>query len=155
MNQAHDIGPWTDFEAASVSTMRRIRGDIVAANEEAGAYLPAIDGIVAWARNASGKDGFIDTMAAFPSTARRPAARELHKVAHAARSKAIAALIAVAVLPIRAVLRRALATYRVYREARETARALRELDDRTLHDMGYDRSEIESVAIETSVARAR
>jgi uncharacterized protein YjiS (DUF1127 family) len=32
-------------------------------------------------------------------------------------------------------------------------RALRALDDRTLHDLGYDRSQIQSVAIELSRVR--
>ncbi len=54
-----------------------------------------------------------------------------------------------------AALRRMLARYREYRAARETIRALRGLDDRTLHDLGYHRSEIESVALEVSISHAR
>jgi uncharacterized protein YjiS (DUF1127 family) len=54
-----------------------------------------------------------------------------------------------------ATLRALLARYREYRDARETMRALCALDDRTLHDLGYHRSEIESVALEVSVSRLR
>ena len=80
---------------------------------------------------------------------------ELHRRASTARSKSIATLIADVLAPVSASLRRMRESYRAYRIARETIAVLRGLDDRTLRDLGYDRSEIESVAIEVSIARAR
>ena len=74
---------------------------------------------------------------------------------HAVQPQSMGATIVAALESTHAAVRRALASYRVYRDARDTARALRGLDDRTLHDLGYHRSEIDSVAIESSVARAR
>ena len=122
MNEALNISPSSTFDAAYLSTMRRIRGDTPAANEDVGF---------------------------------RPAARELHDNARTARAQAIADIIAGALVSTYAALRRAYASYRAYRDARETMAMLRGLDDRTLHDLGYHRSEIESVAIEVSIARMR
>ncbi|MFO1305466.1 MAG: DUF1127 domain-containing protein [Burkholderiales bacterium] len=84
-----------------------------------------------------------------------PAAHELHRRARAARSRGIAKLVAIGVESTHNAISRALDSYRAYRDARDTIRVLRGLDDRTLHDLGYHRSEIESVAIEIHVARAR
>ena len=53
------------------------------------------------------------------------------------------------------IVRRALARYRQRRKARATYDALRHLDDRMLRDLGFDRSEITSVAAEASGAAAR
>lgn len=67
-------------------------------------------------------------------TARRDRAAEWSRIASAA-SRSIGAL-----------ARRLLAAWRRSREESATRLALRELDRRTLHDLGLDRSEIESVA---------
>ena len=96
-----------------------------------------------------------NAMLAFRRGAPRPTAHELHRNARFARSRAIAGIIATALVSMHAALRRALASYRAYRDARETMALLRGLDDRTLHDLGYHRSQIESVAIEASITRAR
>jgi uncharacterized protein YjiS (DUF1127 family) len=47
-----------------------------------------------------------------------------------------------------AFARRAYARYRQRREASALRDTLRQLDDRMLHDLGFDRSEISSVAAE-------
>ena len=92
---------------------------------------------------------------AFRRIARRATAGELHRNAGFARSRAIAAAIGSALVSMYAVLHSAYASYRAYRDARETMAMLRGLDDRTLHDLGYDRSQIESVAIEACIARMK
>lgn len=46
------------------------------------------------------------------------------------------------------LLHRIRAAYRRQRDARITYDELRRLDDRTLHDLGFERSEIRSVAAE-------
>ena len=87
---------------------------------------------------------------------RRAATRtsvEAHRRARAARVVTIARAARFSLAWLRNVLRRALVRYRQHRVAAETMRALRALDDRTLHDLGYDRSQIQSVAIELSRAR--
>ena len=78
---------------------------------------------------------------------------ETHLRARAARAYAVARMTAASLRYLRRALRRALVRYRQRRVALETMRALRALDDRTLHDLGYDRSQIQSVAIELSRAR--
>lgn len=155
MNEALNVGRSNAFDAASLSMLRRIRGETAAANEDACDDLPAVDVFEAWTRRASGTNGFGDAMLAFPPTAARPTAHQLHRNARGARSQAIAGIIAIAVESTHNAMSRAFAGYRAHRDARETMRALRGLDDRTLHDLGYHRSEIESVAIELHVARAR
>ena len=78
---------------------------------------------------------------------------DLHRRTRSARYDAIARAAAVSLRYMRRVLQRALVRYRQHRVAVETMRALRALDDRTLHDLGYDRSQIQSIAIELSRAR--
>jgi uncharacterized protein YjiS (DUF1127 family) len=46
--------------------------------------------------------------------------------------------------------RREYASYRQRRDAQSMCKALHELDDRVLHDIGLDRSEIESAAAEAT-----
>lgn len=155
MNEALNVGPSNAFDAASLSMLRRIRGDVPAANEDACDDLPAVDVVEAWASRASGTSGFHDAALALRRAPSRPTAHELHRNARVARSQAVAGIIAIAVESTHNAMSRAFASYRAHRDARETMRALRGLDDRTLHDLGYHRSEIESVAIELHVARAR
>ena len=47
-------------------------------------------------------------------------------------------------------VRQAIARYRQHRRAMETRAALAQLDDRVLHDLGFDRSEIASIAAEAT-----
>ena len=77
----------------------------------------------------------------------------IHRRARAARVFAVARAARASLSFLRKVLGRWLVIYRQNRAAAETMRALRALDDRTLHDLGYDRSQIQSIAIELSRAR--
>lgn len=55
-----------------------------------------------------------------------------------------------AIRSIGIVARRVYASWRSARDARATYYTLRELDDRTLRDLGFDRSELTSIAAEAS-----
>jgi uncharacterized protein YjiS (DUF1127 family) len=97
-----------------------------------------------WARHAGASNGFGD-----PGLYSVSAARE---VADAGRD-AVGTLgdgLAAAGRAALAWLRAANARRRQRREARDVYEALRHLDDRTLHDLGFSRSELTSVAAEAS-----
>ena len=82
--------------------------------------------------------------------ATKPGATEVHQVARAYRSYAFGEItVAVVTTMVEGVLEM-LARWQQYRQARDIRRALAELDDRTLHDLGLYRGEIGSVAAELS-----
>jgi len=60
----------------------------------------------------------------------------------------IGEIIVAAIQVARAIARRTSARHRQRQRARETYEVLRRLDDRTLRDLGFERSEIASVAAE-------
>ena len=78
---------------------------------------------------------------------------ELLKEACVIRAAILGETIASAIVRAGAAMRRATARYRRWRRAAETYHSLRMLDDRTLHDLGFDRSEISSVAADFAVTR--
>ena len=100
----------------------------------------------AWARHAGASNGFADIAATrdfFASEAEsRPSLEE--------DLRFIAARLAAAARATLAWLRAFNQRRARRREAREVYEALRGLDDRTLHDLGFTRSEIGSVAAEAS-----
>ena len=151
MNEALNMLFAGDFDAASVATMRRARGDAPAANEDCCADDRAGDDLEAWARHTFGANGFGDAPIAPWTAPSIPTALDLHRKARAMRPQAIAHFLAA----LAALLRRVRARYRAYRVARETYAALRSLDDRGLRDLGLDRSEIASVATEVATLRAQ
>jgi uncharacterized protein YjiS (DUF1127 family) len=75
---------------------------------------------------------------------------EIHGAAYARRAAFLGTLIAALMETIRRRVHRARAHYRQRREARGTHDALHELDDRALHDLGFDRGEISSIAQEAA-----
>ena len=89
------------------------------------------DDIEAWARHALAANG-------------------LHQVALTRRSLLLGDLIVAAFRAAIALARRAYARHGQRRRARATYDALRQLDDRMLHDLGFDRSEMTSVASEVT-----
>jgi uncharacterized protein YjiS (DUF1127 family) len=97
------------------------------------------------AANGLGDVATIDT----PGSA-RPTSSEPHQAAHAHRSFTLGEIIVAAIQAAGAIARRAHARHRQRRQARAIYDALRELDDRTLHDLGFDRSEITSAAAEAT-----
>lgn len=100
--------------------------------------------IDAWMRQAAAANGFGDVAAAPPSS---PALRQ---AARAHRSWLLGSLIVTAFAALAATARRALERYRMHRHAQATCDALQYLDDRALHDLGFTRDEIRSVASELS-----
>jgi len=73
-----------------------------------------------------------------------------YRAARAQRDKALGGLIVAGVAAVVATVRHASKAYRRHRLAAETYDALRTLDDRSLHDLGFDRSELASIAAETT-----
>jgi uncharacterized protein YjiS (DUF1127 family) len=80
----------------------------------------------------------------------KPVAWHLHQATRAHRSHAMGEIFAATARAVAAMLRDAYAGYVRRREAKAVRLALGELDDRTLRDLGLDRSEIGSVAAEVA-----
>jgi uncharacterized protein YjiS (DUF1127 family) len=116
---------------------------------------PKISDADAWARHALAANGFgegagfgdgaiIDAPSA-PSTSYEP-----YRDARAHRSFTLGEIIIAAIQAAGAIARRAYARHRQRWQARTIYDALRQLDDHTLRDLGFDRSEIRSVAAEVT-----
>ena len=107
----------------------------------------------AWARHAVAANGFGDGAGvgdgAIPDAASaRLANYELCHAARAHRSFTLGEIIVALMQALAAFARQSLARHRLRRRARSTYDALRQLDDRTLRDLGLDRSEIRLVVAE-------
>jgi uncharacterized protein YjiS (DUF1127 family) len=101
-----------------------------------------------WARRAATANGFGDVRADAQVMPQGPDAYRLTREARSARDASLAAIVATLVAAVASAVRRLHASWSMARSARATYRALRELDARTLHDLGLDRSEMRSVAAE-------
>jgi uncharacterized protein YjiS (DUF1127 family) len=77
-----------------------------------------------------------------------PSSYEMYHAARAHRSFILGGIIVAAIRAAGAIARRVLARHRQRRQARAIYDVLRQLDDRMLRDLGFDRSEITSVAAE-------
>jgi len=88
-------------------------------------------------------------------TATKPTAYEMQQVARAYRSYKFGEITAAVVTAMVDGILDMLARWQQYRQAREITRALGELDDRTLHDLGLYRGEIGSVAAEMTGSAER
>jgi uncharacterized protein YjiS (DUF1127 family) len=84
-----------------------------------------------------------------------PTSYALYHAARAHRSLVIGNLFIAMLRALGAIVRRVQARYRQRRKARAVYDALRHLDDRMLRDLGFDRSEISSIAAEVTGAAAR
>ena len=101
----------------------------------------------AWARHALAANGFGDGAIADAGSA-RPTSYELYHDARAYRSFTLGEIIVALMQAVAAIARQALARYAQHQRARSMYDALRQLDDHTLRDLGFDRSEIRSVVAE-------
>ena len=102
-----------------------------------------------WARHAAGANGFSD-VTVHDAFAPRELARPLYYQARAEHARAVGDGIVAACRALVRGVQRARAAWQPWRAAREVYESLSELDDRTLHDLGIDRSELTSVAREAS-----
>lgn len=98
----------------------------------------------AQARHAA-SDGGGAANAAAPSG--RPFSDHLYLDAHANCSFAFSAIVVAMLQAVWALARRAYARHEQQRRAARTYEALSRLDDHTLRDLGYDRSELRSIAV--------
>jgi len=109
--------------------------------------------VEARARRASAASGFggaaIATTVALDATSSAwPSTYELYQAARANRAFVLGEMVAGALRLVRALVRQAYGWYQQRRQQSSLYETLSELDDRTLHDLGFDRSEIRSVAAE-------
>lgn len=108
------------------------------------------DDIESWARHALAANGFGDVATTHDAPSAWPTSYELHRAARAQRSYVLGGIILAAFRAVGAFARRAYLRHRQRQEAKATYDALRQLDDRALHDLGFDRSEIRSIAAEAA-----
>jgi uncharacterized protein YjiS (DUF1127 family) len=149
----HFDGPAALEELAPRGVVTRGNGPIVMlrrgpAGNDATSDDQAIhkDEVEAWVRHSLAANGFGATTAA--ASSERPTSYELHRAARSHSSLVLGSIIIAAIQTAVAIARRAHARYRQRREAATIYDALRQLDDRTLRDLGFDRCEIRSVAAE-------
>jgi uncharacterized protein YjiS (DUF1127 family) len=122
------------------------------AGNDATCEHPAIfkDDVEPRARHALAANGFGDVPTTDTASSEHPTSYELHHAARANRSLILGDVIVATIRAVGAIARRAHARHRQHRQARATYDALRQLDDRALRDLGFDRSEITSVAAEVT-----
>src|SRR5258706_5136247 len=122
------------------------------ADNDASHEDPAIskDKVEPRAQHSLAANGFGDVATTNTASSAWPMSYQLHQAASAYRSHILGQAIAAAIQATVAIARRALARHRQRRQARVTYDALRQLDDRMLRDLGFDRSEITSIATEVA-----
>ena len=142
-----EIAPRGVINSSDTPVILSLRSDDDASHED-----PAIpkDKVEPGARHSPAADGFGDVATTNTASCAWPMSYELHQAARAHRSYILGQAIAAAIQTIVAIARRALARHRQRRQAGVAYDALRQLDDRTLRDLGFDRSEIMSVAAEVA-----
>lgn len=91
-----------------------------------------------------------DDLCADPEPSAWPLSYALYHGARRGRAAALRAIFACALRAARASLEQARARYRQHRDARAIREALDRLDARSLRDLGFERSEIGSVAAEAT-----
>ena len=94
--------------------------------------------------------GFGTSANSYTVSSTRLANYQLHRAARAHRSFGLGEIIVAAIQAAGAIVRQAHARHRQRRRAKATYDALQELDDHMLRDLGFDRSELRSVAAEAA-----
>ena len=113
---------------------------------------PAIsaDEVERRAQHARAANGLGDVVTTDTPSSTRPTSHLPHQAARTHRLFALGEIIVVAIRLAGAIVLRARARHRQRRQARDVYEALRHLDDRSLRDLGFDRSEMTSVAAEVT-----
>ena len=140
------------FSSTSIAILRR--GD---AENDANCESLAISSVEIAPRtlHAIAADSPADVVATDAAFSVRLTSFPLHRAARARRSVLIGEFIVAAIRAAGTIVRRAYASHRQRRQARHAYDALRQLDDHMLRDLGFDRSEIASVAAEVTGAAER
>jgi uncharacterized protein YjiS (DUF1127 family) len=105
-----------------------------------------------WARDAFAPNRLGDLANIDTAPSARPTSYALYHTVRVHRSKLVVELVSAAIQAVGAIARRALARHRQRRQARTVSDALDQLEGRTLRDLGVDRREITSVAVELTGA---
>jgi uncharacterized protein YjiS (DUF1127 family) len=135
-----------------VANTRREPADNDDRCEEPPSAFVEVDG---WARRAQSANGFGDAIIAEYSPVARPSSYALFHDARSTRAYALAEIVSTAMVAIADLTRQAVERARQRRSARASHDALRALDDRSLRDLGLDRSELESIAGEVAGSAER
>ena len=111
---------------------------------------PAIDAkeIESWTRHARAANGLGDVATRAAAASAGPTPADMRRAARVDRAFNLAEIIAELVWTVGKTARQAYARYAQRRQASAVSDALGQLDDRTLRDLGFDRSEMRSVAAE-------
>ena len=129
---------------------------IIVRHGSAGNYATCEDPAVSrdhaeqWGRRAFSPHAFGDVATTDTASSARPTSYEMYHAARVHRSLILGRIIPAAIQAVRAIARRALARHRQRRQATLIHDALHQLDDHALRDLGFDRSEIRSVAAEVT-----
>ena len=109
---------------------------------------PARDAIEAYAMHAFAANGFGDANVGRAGQRLLQAGDRLDQGAAVPRSSRMARIVEATLRAVGAIARRIYSGWKRQKQASDTYFALRELDAHTLRDLGFDRSEIRSVAAE-------
>ena len=133
--------------AAAVTVLRREAARNDDTLEEPASSREELD---AWARHTFASNGFGDDGSPTGDTWAWATSHELQKAARARRAFGIGEIVVAMFVAVAEAARRVYARYRQSRVAAETYDTLRRLDDHELKDLGFDRSELASVAAEAA-----
>lgn len=147
---AEDLAALEEFAPCNVGTCSDTPSIIVQHGSAGNDPAISEDDAEPCAPHALAANGYGDLAITDTAASARPTSYELHQAARAHRAFVLGGIIVPAIRAAAAIARSAYTRHRQRRRASAIYDALHQLDDRTLHDMGFDRSEISSVAAEVA-----